>query len=466
MQLSRPAPSPLRASVQERGKTRIISVTGSEGSFQAEVLGDEQESWIQFFADAAARIGTRAPGNRRVRSELPVNPALRPLLVEPISNDILYGYGDPWARRVEEEGCYYLAATSNDAPQSFPILRSNDLRQWELAGFAFPAGHKPDWALDEFGSADFWAPEIHRIGGRYAMCFSARQLNKELAIGLAWADKPAGPYLPTPEPLIGGGVIDAHVFVDRDGKAYLYWKEDNNDLWPGLLIELLFDRPDLSPVLFPNEADQRTVELLSSLWPWIRQQAPMERFFVLQILIEAATRDYADLIGRLEARRLAEPALDPRIARLTEAMHTPVHGQRLTADGRLEGESFLLIKNDLAWEGPLIEGMCMTRQDGRYFLFYSGNDFSTPEYGIGYAVGDSPEGPFRKAEEPLMRSSRDWWGPGHPSLTISPDGRPLLVMHAYRAGKAGYKVFRAALAVPLLFSQASVEIDPRPLDPT
>jgi len=108
----------------------------------------------------------------------------------------------------------------------------------------------------------------------------------------------------------------------------------------------------------------------------------------------------------------------------------------------------------------------MTYQAGRYFLFYSGNDFSTPEYGIGYAVGDSPEGPFRKAEEPLMRSSRDWWGPGHPSLTISPDGRPLLVMHAYRAGKAGYKVFRAVLAVPLLFSQASVEIDPRPLDLT
>ena len=44
----------------------------------------------------------------------------------------------------------------------------------------------------------------------------------------------------------------------------------------------------------------------------------------------------------------------------------------------------------------MIEGPFVTLQDGRYWLFYAGNDFSTPSYGIGVAVADHPLGPYTK----------------------------------------------------------------------
>ena len=67
-------------------------------------------------------------------------------------------------------------------------------------------------------------------------------------------------------------------------------------------------------------------------------------------------------------------------------------------DGRsLIGESSIVLANDLDWEGHLIEGPFVSHQDGRYWLFYAGNDFSTPSYGIGVAVADHPLGPYTQA---------------------------------------------------------------------
>ena len=78
-----------------------------------------------------------------------------------------------------------------------------------------------------------------------------------------------------------------------------------------------------------------------------------------------------------------------------DAMTTPVRAQRIAADGRsLLGEDKIVLANDQDWEGHLIEGPFVTCQQGRYWLFYAGNDFSTPAYGIGVAVADHPLGPY------------------------------------------------------------------------
>jgi hypothetical protein len=87
---------------------------------------------------------------------------------------------------------------------------------------------------------------------------------------------------------------------------------------------------------------------------------------------------------------------------------------------------------------------------GRFYLFYSGNDFSTRHYGIGAAVASDPLGPYVKTE-PLLRSSADWVGPGHPSVAPGPDGEPWLFLHAFPPGQLGYKAFRALLAAKLAF---------------
>jgi hypothetical protein len=91
-------------------------------------------------------------------------------------------------------------------------------------------------------------------------------------------------------------------------------------------------------------------------------------------------------------------------------------------------------------------------------MFYSENDFSTPEYGTGVAIADSPLGPYRKMEQPLLRSSAEWLGPGHPSVAPGPDGAPWLFLHAFFPGEAGYKKFRALLTVPLAFNEESVSL--------
>ncbi|MDP8916871.1 MAG: hypothetical protein M3M95_06680, partial [Pseudomonadota bacterium] len=124
-----------------------------------------QNSYLDLFAAVARVFGTRLPLGRRPPTHGAPRAPLTPLLTEPISPDILYGYGDPSVLRVEGEGPdagWWMVVTSNDAPNAFPILRSDDLKTWRPAGFVFPEGRTPAWALTGENQADFWAPEMHQ----------------------------------------------------------------------------------------------------------------------------------------------------------------------------------------------------------------------------------------------------------------------------------------------------------------
>jgi len=179
----------------------------------------------------------------------------------------------------------------------------------------------------------------------------------------------------------------------------------------------------------------------------------MVRFFLMQSLIEAALANWTQVRTALVKFGLADAIL--------EAMTTPIRGQRIAEDGRaLLGESKIVLCNDLDWEGHLIEGPFVTRQEGRYWLFYAGNDFSTPSYGIGVAVADDPLGPYTKQGEPLLRSTREWTAPGHPSVAPGLDDKPQLFFHAFHPGTGGYNAFRALLTVGLEFSRDHVEVVP------
>ena len=71
-----------------------------------------------------------------------------------------------------------------------------------------------------------WAPSVAENDGRFYMYFSA---GDGAGIGVAVAEKPEGPFYDAlGRPLIkdyihGAQPIDAHAFVDDDGKAYLYY---------------------------------------------------------------------------------------------------------------------------------------------------------------------------------------------------------------------------------------------------
>jgi hypothetical protein len=212
---------------------------------------------------------------------------------------------------------------------------------------------------------------------------------------------------------------------------------------------LLRDEPALIAELFEGERDRRTAAFAAAIVGWANGRRPMERFFLMQPLIEAVLDNWATV-----RRVLAdwETAGD-----IVEAMRTPIHAQRLAPDGRsLEGQETIVLANDLDWEGHLIEGPFVTLRDGRYWLFYAGNDFSTPAYGIGVAVADHPLGPYRKRETPLLQSNKLWWAPGHASVAPGLDGRPQLFFHAFFPGRCGYNAFRALLTVGLDFKGEDV----------
>lgn len=429
-----------------------------------------QQDFSFFFRELAQDFGTRIP---HVFADAVEHPAAslpwRPLLTENVHPQILVGYGDP---AVFKDGSdYWLVCTSNDAPDAFPILHSNDLEHWEPKGFIFPAGQEPGWAAKGRNTGDFWAPEMAKIGNEYWTVFTARQAIGALAIGLARSLSPLGPWIDNGAPLIAGkplnthglgydashpqmsgGVIDSHLFIDANSDKYLFWKDDTNSIWPRPLAMLLRQHSDLIARLFAGEADRRTAAFAAAIVPWANVQRPMVRFFLMHPLIEAALANWIQVRKALVEFGLAEAIL--------EAMTTPIRAQRIADDGRsLIGKNRIVLCNDLDWEGHLIEGPFVTHQEGRYWLFYAGNDFSTASYGIGVAAADHPLGPYAKQGEPLLRSTREWLAPGHASVAPRPDGQPQLFFHAFHPGTGGYNAFRALLSVGLRFFRDRVEVE-------
>jgi arabinan endo-1,5-alpha-L-arabinosidase len=465
-----PAATAFAVDAAEDGERRIIAVTGPGGDRRVYTLpGNSQQDYAAFFGALARDSGCRVPHVLDSPAEHPsATIRWRPLLTENIHPQILVGYGDPAVLKTDTG--YYLVATSNDAPDAFPILHSDDLQHWQHRGFVFPEGREPGWAAKGRSVADFWAPEMTQDGEEYWLCFTARQQSNALVIGLARSHRPEGPWVDNGAPLItgkpldttglgldptkpqmSGGVIDSHIFIDADGGRYLFWKDDTNGIWPRPFAMLLRREPQLIDQLFANEADRRTAQFAAAIVPWANERRPMERFFLMQPLIEATLANWHQVKFGLAASGVAGSIL--------EAMSTPVRAQRLADDGRsLIGEDRVVLTNDLDWEGHLIEGPFVTRQDGRYRLFYAGNDFASPAYGIGVAVADHPLGPYRKQGEPLLRSTREWVAPGHASVAPGLDGKPQLFFHAFHPGTGGYNAFRALLTVGLKFSGDRVEV--------
>ncbi len=124
---------------------------------------------------------------------------------------------------------------------------------------------------------------------------------------------------------------------------------------------------------------------------------------------------------------------------------TYLYVQELAADGlSLQGEPTRLVRNDRAWEGHVIEAPTMWLEEGRYYLFFSGNDYGGPPYAVGYATCEGPRGPCEDApENPIVASVTDRQppviGPGHQTIVEDADGETWLVYHAWEITSAGQR---------------------------
>ncbi len=79
------------------------------------------------------------------------------------------------------------------------------------------------------------------------------------------------------------------------------------------------------------------------------------------------------------------------------------------------------------------EGPCVLKHSGRYYVFFSGNHFDERQYSIGYAVADSPLGPYTKYEDNPVLYTEDAWedisGTGHCGITQTADGKEYFMMY-------------------------------------
>ena len=123
-----------------------------------------------------------------------------------------------------------------------------------------------------------------------------------------------------------------------------------------------------------------------------------------------------------------------------------IYGVELKPDfSGVIGEPVLLLRPEQPWEGRSAaatgrrwnEGSFLMKAGDRYLMTYSGNFFGGPDYAVGYAVGQSPLGPFAKAEEnPILERYGEVTGTGHSCMLRSPEGELLICYHG-RTEKTG-----------------------------
>ncbi len=81
---------------------------------------------------------------------------------------------------------------------------------------------------------------------------------------------------------------------------------------------------------------------------------------------------------------------------------------------------------------PVSEGPTVVKIDGTYYLFYSCNDFRSPDYAVGVATSKSPMGPFQKMKEPVIsRRLIGANGTGHGDLFKDAQGNWEYVFHTH-----------------------------------
>jgi len=130
----------------------------------------------------------------------------------------------------------FIGYSTNSRGINLPMARSRDLIAWSRVDD--PETRKPrdgmpllaPWVKE--GST--WAPEVLKLGGRWLLYYTAKHGKKDYqCVGVAVATDPRGPFRDaSAQPLVCqdklGGTIDANPFRDRDGKLYLYYKNDGN----------------------------------------------------------------------------------------------------------------------------------------------------------------------------------------------------------------------------------------------
>ncbi|MEU4574250.1 family 43 glycosylhydrolase [Nonomuraea sp. NPDC023979] len=119
----------------------------------------------------------------------------------------------------DEDGSTYFTM------RDWRVYSSSDMANW--------TDHGSPLSLATFAWADAnaWAGHVTHRNGRFYWYVPVRdRASGSMAIGVAVADSPTGPFRDAiGRPLVNNGEIDPNVLIDDNGQAYLYW--GNPRLW-------------------------------------------------------------------------------------------------------------------------------------------------------------------------------------------------------------------------------------------
>ncbi|MBQ9818523.1 MAG: family 43 glycosylhydrolase [Proteobacteria bacterium] len=273
---------------------------------------------------------------------------------------------DPGAIWVD--GTYYVATTPG--PNGYQIFKSEELHTLKhVKDVNMKKPNHNGWA-----GGGTWAPEIHRVGKKFHLYYSANQKSDDtigkpgerFCVGVAIADAPDGDYKDRGTPLVCAGdsdaayerVIDASYFQDADGKHYVLWQQNGNRNNPSkIYIQQLDVKEDGAVVDLMNGT--KPVKLIESDQDW----------------------EMYDVVNRR----------------------------------------------------GVVEGPWLIRNGKYYYLFYSGNTYDGRKYAVGVARATAITGPYQKHDGPVMASRHTHFtSPGHGSVLKSPEGTWFHIYHAWK----------------------------------
>jgi Glycosyl hydrolases family 43. len=83
------------------------------------------------------------------------------------NNPLPVKFGDPYVL-LASDGRYYMYGTGAGAVDGFCAYSSPDLVNWKAEGQVFRGNIPGSW-----GVANFWAPEVYELNGKFYMLYSA-----------------------------------------------------------------------------------------------------------------------------------------------------------------------------------------------------------------------------------------------------------------------------------------------------
>lgn len=362
---------------------------------------------------------------------------------------------DPFIMFDPVSNSYYCYTTGDNKHQHFLIYHTVDLIHFDFVGYAYDDLSENNWGRDWF-----WAPECYyNPHNKLYYIFYSAKVNYDLVekyflekdfdecckIGVMVSSSPKGPFKNiTSEPLdfspfdtrvprlkeisdkpflirgkvedVNHGVyvptIDADLFFEDDGKIFLFF---SRCCYLNYVYDEAFDK-------YIEESNISCIELENDFW-FDKEGKTMPKIKKEYIrYIDGARKDtFKNIINYQMSSQEWENA----------------HVNDYENSG---GK-----KLNRRWS----EGSMVLKENDKYYIFYSCNNYENPYYGVGVAISDHIDGPYEKYDlNPVISQIPDFplYSTGHGSITTK-DGNYYYIFHGRSAVDVSRSVYSALIEI-------------------